>query len=269
MANTETFETSSMLARPVELYVFNIGGEVFHFTSRRRDFRAADGNLYTSERIKREKLKRSNDYRDNNIQIEVPKDFLISQKFKTAKPGAPIELQIFRTHKDSTDFNFLWSGRVVSCGFSDSSSILECQSHGAIVEKYTIRKSYQRNCSNDLYGAGCKVIKGLFTFPLTVSEISENGLTIHSQEFTQEAGFFVGGFIEVDGVFRSIIQYNPIEKFIIISAPITGLEVGTEFKASAGCDKTLSTCGNRFNNTRNFLGFIHIPKENPFEKDLS
>lgn len=269
MAAVETFETSSMLARPIELYIFNVGGEEFRFTSRRRNYIAVDGNEFRSERISRAKIKRTNDYRDQNIDLEVPHDFLISQKFKDAKPGTPIDLQIFRTHKGATSNDFLWSGRVVSCSFSQKSSILECQSHGAIVEKYAVRKSYQRACSNDLYGSGCKVIKSLFTSTLTASSISENGLTISSDDFTQEAGFFVGGFIEVNNVFRAIIQYNPIEKFIIITAPIDGFTAGDQFNAAAGCDKNLSTCTNRFNNAINFLGFIHIPKENPFEKDLS
>ena len=37
------------------------------------------------------------------------------------------------------------------------------------------------------------------------------------------------------------------------------IEVGDAFTVTAGCDKSFSTCGSRFNNKVNFRGFPQIP----------
>lgn len=44
------------------------------------------------------------------------------------------------------------------------------------------------------------------------------------------------------------------------------IQVGDEFKASEGCDKTFTTCKEKFNNYINFRGFPHIPGKDEINK---
>lgn len=268
MPTVDTYEKSSMLARPVELYVFDVGGDIYRYASRRKDFVAVDGHTYSAERLSRSKLNRGPDFRKQDITIQCPGDFEIAEMFKTPIPGAPIDISLFRTHTGASDMEFLWSGRVGSCTFESSKATLECQGHASVLEQYTIRKTYQKACSHALYGTGCGVDKALHTANKNVDSVSSDGLTITSSDLVEPEGHYLGGIVEANGVHRTIVAYDHVAQTITLAAPIKNLVAGSQISCARGCDRTITTCDAVFNNKLNFMGFIHIPEENPFTKDL-
>lgn len=54
---------------------------------------------------------------------------------------------------------------------------------------------------------------------------------------------------------------------LTLMAPLPGLAAGMSAKLYAGCDRSLSVCGSRFDNVVNFGGFPWIPLKNPFSGD--
>lgn len=57
------------------------------------------------------------------------------------------------------------------------------------------------------------------------------------------------------------------ETEIILALPFPyQIQVGDNFEAIAGCDKTISTCKSKFNNIINFRGEPHIPRTDQIAK---
>ena len=268
MSTTDTYEKSNFFASPIELYRFDIGGQIHYFASRRKDFLASDGNTYLSENLKRSRTRRGTDFRKQDMTITCRGDFIVAERFKSALPGEKIDVTLMRTHSDASDMEFIWSGRVLGCTFKNSKAELDCRSHLSVLEEYTVRKSYQRHCNHAVYGEACGVLKANFSSTIAISNISSSRIVISSPNLNQPEGYFIGGLFEVDGISRMIVAHDAVNKTITISAPIDGLEEGQDVTVIRGCDRTYETCKNVFNNEFNYFGFFHVPKENPFTKKL-
>lgn len=54
---------------------------------------------------------------------------------------------------------------------------------------------------------------------------------------------------------------SSLARIALFEAPVLPIAAGHAFAIRAGCDKTLATCRDRFDNAANFRGFPHIPPE--------
>jgi uncharacterized phage protein (TIGR02218 family) len=122
------------------------------------------------------------------------------------------------------------------------------------------RNLYQPTCVWKLYGPGCTLAKGNFGFAGTVGanstprQINWNGASTAFQQgtITFTSGVASGVTATVgaaqNGAWLTMIY--PLEE-----AP----NEGDGFVAYYGCDHTLPTCQNKFNNRANFRGFPYVP----------
>jgi len=123
------------------------------------------------------------------------------------------------------------------------------------------RNSWQLNCLHTLYDAGCALIKDSFKVVgsaaagSTPSTVVWNGAT---------ASYFNLGTITWNagtanaGLSRTIRSSDGGVLNLILPLPnVPG--VGDGFLAYPGCDKTLTTCTNKFNNAANNLSMPFIP----------
>ena len=269
MASSNSFELSAFLARPIELYLFVINGTKYGFTSSRKDFLGLDGLVYKSKKVKRSKINRTAEYKKKNVNIEITNDNEVSQMLKELIPGSPIDVYIYRTHKGATTQDVVFSGRVASSNFTTTSGQFECISFQSVLDNFAVRKSYSRYCTHALYSKQCSVLKEDFRREFTVTGLSNDKIVIGVERIGDAAPFFIGGFIEFNGEFRTIINQDDTANTLTIASPFKDLKLNSTFSAFAGCNKTLTTCTNKFNNQFNYFGFIHIPKENVFQKDIS
>jgi uncharacterized phage protein (TIGR02218 family) len=121
--------------------------------------------------------------------------------------------------------------------------------------------AYQAQCPYVLYGYGCGVTKSNFTFASTVLINSTNKIIYCG--LMQSDGYFQNGVIEFTsgnnlGIKRSIKSYT--SGILTLNLPLPYVpSSGDTFTASCGCDKTMSTCKNKFNNLSNFGGTPYIP----------
>jgi uncharacterized phage protein (TIGR02218 family) len=72
---------------------------------------------------------------------------------------------------------------------------------------------------------------------------------------TFTSGANAGHAIEV----KHHAESNGIVTIELWQAPAHDLQAGDAFEVTAGCDKQLSTCADKFSNTANFRGFPHMP----------
>jgi uncharacterized phage protein (TIGR02218 family) len=125
---------------------------------------------------------------------------------------------------------------------------------------------FQATCVNTLYDASCTLSQSSFQSTGSAGAGSTNS-TIYSV-LSQATGYFNLGTITFtsgvnSGVSRTISTFvnNGSNNPISVIAPFPSApSPGDTFDIYPGCDKTQSTCAQKFNNLRNFRGFPFIPQ---------
>ncbi len=128
---------------------------------------------------------------------------------------------------------------------------------------------FQYSCDADVGDARCKAdltqvaFKGVGAVSAVTSprEFTATGLSVYANGgFSRGLLTFEGG--AADGISIEVRSHKNVGGIVTIELwqPVRlPLEVGQSFKITAGCDKTLATCLNKFNNVINFRGFPHMP----------
>lgn len=122
------------------------------------------------------------------------------------------------------------------------------------------RNMYQAGCGNTLFDGTCGLLKDNFDTQGEV-EASSTVLTINWASAT--AGYYDLGTVTFegganDGISRTIRRSTGTA--LILSSPLPNVpQTGDDFVAYPGCDRTLSTCQNKFSNEDNYRGYPYIP----------
>lgn len=260
----EARETSMQLGEPLELYEFNYGMNVYRFTSAQTEVNH-NSETWEPAFLRRGSIDFSAEDGRNNLKIDTVRNFTIADLYRIMPPTDVILLTVHRLHAGDGESIVAWSGRLLNVEFSGSRAAMICEPITTSLKRTGLRRIYQRQCSHVLYGSACSVNKADFAVPVTLSGVT--GVTLGSATFGLYAdGFFAGGYIEFlnDGVIerRFITAHSGTQ--ITINMPLLALAGGDSITAYAGCDHTMPTCKNTFNNLNNFGGFPYTPQKNPF-----
>lgn len=127
------------------------------------------------------------------------------------------------------------------------------------------RNLYQTNCLNTLYDSACTLSQISFAISGTVSSGSTG--SVINCGLSQATGYFTLGKMQFtsginNGLWRTVQQYiHGSPSTININIPFyTSPSASDTFTIYPGCDKTMSTCTNKFSNLVNFRGFPFIPE---------
>lgn len=166
------------------------------------------------------------------------------------------------------DRDFLFAGSVgeVSRGRTAFRAEMRGLSHALNQERGRI---YQRACDADLGDSRCTIDLGLATYKGTGAvagvdlnhTFSATGLdTFQDGWFTGGrvvwmSGFNVGAAMEV----KTHANNGSVVLFELWETMPFDIQIGDGFSVTAGCDKSLLTCRDRFTNVANFRGFPFIP----------
>ncbi len=259
----QTQETSVAAGSPVELYRFVLGQQVWTYTSAREAI-TYQSETYAPAVLARTGVEQSPEFARNGIDIEAQRDLAVATLFAAGRPNGTVSLTLFRTHAGDTEFITWWKGRIASVVFAGSQAKIRCESIFTGLKRPGLRAHYQTGCRHALYDPGCTANNQNFKLAGTVSAIS--GLTVNASIFTSRAsGWLTGGYLRSAGISRMIVGHT--NDAVTLAATLPGLAVGSSFEAFAGCDRTFSTCNQKFANSANFGGFPWIPIKNPFAGD--
>ncbi|MBL0320069.1 MAG: DUF2163 domain-containing protein [Alphaproteobacteria bacterium] len=114
-----------------------------------------------------------------------------------------------------------------------------------------------------VFGDGrCKADLPSYTVAGTVNTIISRQVFL-CNGMTQSASYFSGGEIQwltgSNAGRRMEIKEFANAQFTLVLPMPNNIEVGDTFNAIAGCDKTIGTCANLFNNAVNFRGEPYVP----------
>jgi hypothetical protein len=133
---------------------------------------------------------------------------------------------------------------------------------GKQLEKNLLRP-YLPACPAALGDSECGVNLASFTHTGTLDAVDATGLQLTDAARAEANGYFDYGLITMtsgasSGYSMEIKSYTT--GVILLQQPLPfGISAGDTYSARAGCDKTISTCKNTFNNIVNFRGFPHLP----------
>jgi uncharacterized phage protein (TIGR02218 family) len=169
------------------------------------------------------------------------------------------------------DWRYPWAGnfgvtQYVMGQISFNGEYWECQMQGITVRmKQPIGRTYGRICDANFCDARCGLHSSDFLVSYTVASVVTSQTTFTATGTAEANDFFSAGNILWStganaGINTDVLSYTASGNTFTLTIPATGaIQVGDTFEALAGCDKTYTTCNNRFNNIVNFRGFPFVP----------
>ena len=259
-------EISVQDGNPIELYEFSRGYAYWRFTSSAYEY--VDGmNVYESDAVERTDIGQTDDLNKGGIGISFPLNNYFAKEFLGAVPEKPTLVTVYRLHGSDGQKISYWKGRILSVKVEDYTIKFACESIFSSLKRVGLRARYERSCRHSLYDEQCMVSMDLLR---TAGDVyAQNNMVLSLTNIhTLPSGYLNGGMVkDVDDVYRFIINHSG--STITIAKPYYRSVVGEELVVYPGCDKSMTQCNSKFNNTINFGGFPWIPSRNPFDGSIS
>lgn len=261
----DDFETSAESGAPYELYEFVQGAIVWRFTTTESDL-LYNERTYTASSIKRARITQGTDVFKDNLKLTFPRGNTFASQYLGFAPEETTTVTVLRGHVGDTDedVQLYWKGRIIGVSASENTIDVEAESVFTSIKRSGLRAKYELTCRHSLYRTGCLVNREDFALDTVVNSIgtSTTELTIEEAALKDD-GYYTGGMVLLtNGDSRFIVAHTG--NLITLTRPLSSLVAGASIKVYAGCDRTITTCNEKFNNLFNFGGTPYIPTTNPF-----
>lgn len=228
------------------------------------------GETWEPAPLSRTALEYNTDFEASELTITL--DYLHPEitRFISLNPPETVWVDVLKMHRDyTTEADVIFVGEistVIMKGIAAQAKVIG-------FEKYLNRPAcvyrYQRVCNYDVGDPDtCKVDLDNYDASYTVNAESSDGKTLTLSGSGPSNGAFTLGYIknQADSERRMIVSHIGTEYKIRykFSASVDG-ETCTLYQ---GCDKTIETCRDKFNNVVNYFGFPYIPSDNPAARSL-
>lgn len=272
------YEESLFHGEPVELFLFIYGTGANEFVGY-TDCEVPvthEGRTYTPFPIERDALNSSGSLDKSGLTLKVDGNAGIAELFRVYPPSQTVTLIIKTGHVGDPDaeFNVIWTGRVLSCGWEDNVASLTCEPVASSMLRTGLRRHYQYGCPHALYmgtaEGGCRASKAAATRSTTVSAVTGSLVTLPTGwNGPREKQKFIGGLFEWTNpsgsvVRRSILRINAATDVLTISGPIIAMSAGATVAVVLGCNHQMTDCADLHSNINDFGGQPWIPTKSPF-----
>jgi uncharacterized phage protein (TIGR02218 family) len=232
-----------------------------------------DGVTYSPVPIERSKLKWAMGVEVDNLTLTIypPPDLLIEGQplNVAARTGALDDAVLLLESAYITDFASPAAGALhqfegaISVDKASAVEVaLTVKSFTSIFNREVPIRSFTPGCGNTLYDTGCGVNREARALFGSVEVGSTRRAIKHSMTFAERyldygALEFTSG--ENAGVLITLTK-NTVGTFNMVVSLSADVAIGDTFKVYPGCDRTLETCLDKFNNKSRFRGYPWIPK---------
>jgi uncharacterized phage protein (TIGR02218 family) len=155
----------------------------------------------------------------------------------------------------------LFSGRVSDVDCSRTGIEMRCRSHLELLNIQMPRRLWQSSCTHVFGDAMCLFNRS--SLAATFSAAAGSTTTVVEGAPTTTTPYGQGTIIGVTGsnagssrTISSFISGGAVSVKLAFLSPVN---TGDQFQLLPGCDRTLATCTNIFNNANHFGGFPYIP----------
>ena len=271
-----TLESSVQDGRPVYKFKFIRGDDEYLYTS--APYMIGDSNgTFVPAPIKASTVKQSSELSNNGIKITLPRTNELAKIFLGFTPELQTTLTIFRSHDvpgiEVSDDRVYWKGRVAAARAEGDGVTLECEDIFTSMRRTGLRARYQKGCRHALFATGCGVNIDSFEAGATILSQSGRVITVEgdSTASLSEANYYLGGIVKITatGAMRYITGHSGNSLTLISAFGDLDLDSsGIAVSIFPGCDHTMATCKDKFNNLDNYGGYPFIPSKNPFRNSV-
>jgi len=166
----------------------------------------------------------------------------------------------------------MFRGFVTAAAFDDEICTLSLKPFNELFQREMPRQTYQGLCNHVHYDGRCKIVESSAPNRFTGIVISQtnNGEVINIAGLGAVADnkspgqAFKGGFVRLldSSDFRMVLDQQGDDLTLLL--PFRNSVLGTDVVVQRGCDRSLTTCREKFDNVINYGGFPHVPTVNPF-----
>lgn len=258
----DDYEKSVDDGAPVELYAFNSEVYDFYFTNNHVPV-TFGGNVYEPMQINRSDINISGVIvSPETMDVTVPRDTEIGDKYGKAFSPPDMSLRIFRRHRQEADYKKIFVGITVMFNHRSSDLfVISCVPRiQMLLNRQMSANRYANKCNHDLFDNRCKVVRDDFTWETTIADIvGPSNQYIEVANDHNVNGRLKFGDVIINGEYRMIL--NNTDDVIKVRYPFTEIEIGDPVVLVAGCAKTKPACI-EFDNFVNYGGFPLQPKKN-------
>ena len=250
---------------PIVLVEFERAGVTYRYALAKRDY------LWNGQTWRASSL----DFSELNYTDEIKKDdFTLKNLLRddpdfpdlTAVRDDPLKLTLRRGFVGVEEFIVVYKGQLSSTIPHRASVDLVFSSWSKALSRREAGFVAGRQCPWRLYSSQCGVNRATYATAGTATTYDAGVVTIGAAS-AQADGYYAGGLVQFDDDFRMIVRH--VGSSLTLSGSFPRLADAVEGSGAAavtifpGCDKSLTTCRNRFNNiARN--GSFPVMSDNPF-----
>jgi len=274
------YEKSIEASRPIEVYQFTQGANLYNYTSA-EDIITIDFVNYLPEPIKRTTIREGPENRKQVVALEVSAVNLFAVQYLTSVPGKTATCRIKRVQRSdfpTPEVVTLFDGKVRSIAFIDDGKAakIALEPQAAATSRNIPRFTYMGMCNNVLYDQHCKVDENDPTFRHVgvVSGTSGNLITVTGASGFPD-GFFNNGFVEFANGEDHRMVLDHTGDVLTLLLPFPASLNGQNVVVLAGCLHDPNDCHTKFftsedptSNLINYGGYWSVPTNNPFVKGL-
>jgi uncharacterized phage protein (TIGR02218 family) len=156
----------------------------------------------------------------------------------------------------------LFAGRISDIDCTRTGIDLKCRSHLELLNIQMPRRLWQSSCTHTFGDAMCQFDRSALELTFAAESGSTQAQIVTSVSPAPANLYVQGTILGVTGAnagsSRTIANMGP--GFVSVKLPLlSSVVAGDEFQLLPGCDRTLATCSNVFNNAIHFGGFPFIP----------
>ena len=256
-----------------DLYIFTlVGGSILRYSGAPTAL-SANGQVFAlGPKFERSKTKVVIGVQVDELEVKVypePTDLIGNLPFLEAAwqgqlDGALLQLEraFMPAYGDTSPGTVvLFAGRVSDIDCSRTGIDMKCRSHLELLNIQMPRRLWQASCTHVFGGPMCQFDRaGLaLTFPAGPGS-TQTAITNAPDSTTPFALGTITGVTGANaGCSRTVAEFVSGGTVTVTLAFLSGVATGDQFQLLPGCDHTIGTCANVFNNAQNFGGFPYIP----------
>lgn len=262
-------ENSLASGQPIRLYQFNRGTRYWCYCSgamaitfEGRTYQAIDGG------IQNDSPQQSGDSTQDDLTITAAAEIGIAQLFRGAPPSEAIAVRIYDMHLNQSDARLSYVGTVSNVKWPalDRCNII-CRTRSASMQDPGLTWTYMRSCTAVVGDNRCRVNLDGYRVDGTVDSLDGAQITVNALSGYSD-GYFAGGYVAwvvSSGDYDRRHIESQSGSVLTLLGGTSGLSLNQSVRLFPGCDFTMDTCGDKFNNIDNFRGIPQLQGDSPFD----
>jgi uncharacterized phage protein (TIGR02218 family) len=256
-----------------DLYTLTlVGGSILRYSAAPTAISANGHTFVLGPKFERSRTKVVIGTQVDELEVRVypePKDLIGDLLFLEAAwqgqfDGALLQLEraFMPTYGDTSSGTVvLFAGRISDIDCSRTGVELKCRSHLELLNIQIPRRLWQASCTHVFGGPMCHFNRESLSITFSAGAVSTQ--TVITNAPSSVTPFVLGTIKGVTGsnagLSRTVAAFVSGGTVTVKLAFLFPVAAGDQFQLLPGCDRTIATCRNVFNNEANFGGFPFIP----------